>query len=201
MRIFFVLSVIILAPLFALGQDPGQAEDEYVARVRDARDKYRKAVAALIRKAEVVELAVLRFDDVREPKEFGADGSRFPIGPHGKTAGPLKTVMLDEKQRRNLLPVLANQIEKPKIEGDSGKFYPMHGIRVFLTPEQRQQGICIYSSTFSWPMRTFCMQYPDHAEFLAAGRELYGAFNDVLPVPKDENERFKKWFLDQPLVP
>ena len=68
------LLLALVIPLHAFAQDKSP-DEVYGERIEEARAEYRVAIAKQIRGAKIVEIALLRFDDVRKVDLFN-DGAK-----------------------------------------------------------------------------------------------------------------------------
>jgi len=193
-------ALLLLLPVGVCAQDKSP-DEAYGERIDQARAAYRMAIAKQIRQAKIVEVVLLRFDDVRKVDLFNDDESRFPIAPYEATTKVISEKTLPPSERKELLLELANQIEKPEHEGGALCHFPIHGVRVYSDEPSGKpfDSKLIYTGSFCWVCGNFGFTYPDGAEWLDTNDNLKAIFNKLLPVPKEETERFEKKYPTKPI--
>lgn len=191
LTITFLLALV--APLVAFAQEKSP-DEVYGERIEEARAAYRVAIAKQIRGAKIVEIALLRFDDVRKVDLVNDDEQRFPIAPYEATTSVITQRKLTAAEMKPLLLELANQIERPEETGRALCHLPIHGVRVYSDEPSGEpfDSKLLYSGTFCWTCRNFGFEYPDGAVWLHTNAKLKDIFNRLLPVPESEVERFNK---------
>ncbi|MEM6690617.1 MAG: hypothetical protein AAF664_14375 [Planctomycetota bacterium] len=187
---------LLMASLSALASaQEVSPSDNYESQIAHVRIRYRQEIAKQIHSASVVELVLLRFDDLKEAGPFNDDDSRFPITPFGKTTSIISSKTLSASERRQLLQALATQLEKPVHDGGAFCHYPIHGIRILAKPrDEASEGEAIFTGSFCWVCKNFGFTYPDAAEWLDTSSELQDICNKLLPVPAQERARFNATF-------
>jgi len=202
-RILTVLLLVVPVASYAQDKSPDEA---YRERIDQARAEYRVAISNQIRRAKLVEVVLLRFDDLMEDQVFedrllqddlsedDLSRVRFFIAPYEATTSVISEKKLNATESKELLFELANQIAKPAHEGGAFCHFPIHGVRVYSDkPSGEPFGDkLIYSGSFCWVCRNFGFTYPDGAEWLDTNDRLKTIFSKLLPVPKEEIERFEK---------
>lgn len=192
-RIIAVLIIVLSADVFAQEKSPDEVYDE---RIEDARDAYRVAIAKQIRQANFVEVVLLRFDDLREIDLAEDDEERFVVAPYEATTGVITERRLNHAESEELLLALADQVEKAEHKGGALCHFPVHGVRVYsgkpgVEPFESE---LVYSGTFCWACGNFGFSYPDGADWLDTDDRLKAVFSKLLPIPKEEVDRFKKQY-------
>ena len=193
------LLLTLVIPLNAFAQDKSP-DEVYAERIETARAEYRVAIAKQIRGAKIVEIALLRFDDVRKVDLLNDDEQRFPIAPYEATTSVISQRKLTAVEMKPLLFELAKQIERPKHTGGALCHFPIHGVRVYSDEPSGEpfDSKILYSGTFCWACGNFGFEYPDGAEWIETNGKLKDIFNQLLPVPKGEVERFNKTYPSKP---
>ncbi len=187
------LLVALCLPWQALAQAQSP-EKVYDDRIREARAEYRVALARRIRGAKAVEVFLLKFDDVRKENIVEDDDQRFFIAPYEATTAIISRRKLGAAEMQSFLAELADQISRPEHNGGAFCHFPVHGVRIYSddTNGESSGAKMIYSGTFCWECGNFGFEYPDSAQWLDTSKKLKEIFNQVLPIPKSEIERFNK---------
>lgn len=196
--IFLLMTIPILAPAQEVSP-----EAIYQQHIDKARADYRKAIAKKIRDAKEVELLLLRFDDVKDFKKLAGvgevDRGRFPVAPYKATTSVMSAKKFNAVQCKELLLVLAGQIEKPVHSGGAFCHFPIHGVRIYSNERSKDgAGNVVYSGTFCWVCENFGFEYPDGNEWLDTSDTLRDVFNKLLPIPVEEKQRFEKKYPTKP---
>ena len=162
-----------------------EARSSYLNRKREAQKEYRDNLAEMVLKADKIELFLLDFS-MAEVKD--ADAKIFPIAPFqgGSRVLAEKTVL-----PADLAPFKAAIAEVLSAKEDQATVfchYPIHGIRVYRV------GALIFESSLCWTCVNYSLEYPDGPgiETMSQGYgKLKKLFNTVLPIPPEEQARFK----------
>jgi len=195
-----LIAVLLLVVPVAASAQEKSPDDAYGERIDQARTLYRVAVAKQIRQAKIVEVVLLRFDDLREADLLEDDEDRFLVAPYEATTRVISEKTLTSPESKELLLELANQIEKREHEGGAFCHFPIHGVRVYSDEPSGKpfDSKLVYSGTFCWVCGNFGFTYPDGAEWLDTNEKLKTIFGTLLPVPKEESERFEKKYPTKP---
>ena len=190
----WLVAALLVVPGSTSAQEKSP-DEVYLKQVEKARIAYRVALAEQIRQAKVVDVFLLRFDDLRDDRASDDPESRFAIAPYKKTTSMISRKRLNSSQAKELLHALAKQFEKPEHFDQYMCHVPVHGVCIY---SDEDSGIpfdskLVYSGSFSWICRTFGFTYPDDGtEWLDTSRDLETVFNKLLPIPKEELERLEK---------
>lgn len=190
LTIAIFIASFLQANVFAQSKSPREV---YSERIQAARTEYRVAIAKQIRAAKVVEVFLLKFDDVRKEDVLNDDETRFPIGPYQATTSVISQRKLTAEEMKPLLVELADRIAKPDHTGGAFCHFPIHGVRVFAEEHNGDiaNNLPIYSGSFCWECSNFGFEYPDGAEWLDTNDKLQKILSKLMPIPDSETKRFK----------
>lgn len=176
--------VIVAACFSAIGED--DAESIFFADIAKAQQKYRASYAETLRKADRTIVYLVDFE-IKAPSAIGEDSIYIPS--YKKSSKILATKELKDEEGSKMLEALARQVAKPDHTGGAFCHFPIHGIRIYRKGEE------IYEGTFCWACSNFSFAYPGgDSEWLDTSEELKQVFLEVLPIPEEELERFRKKF-------
>lgn len=170
--------------MLAFGDNP---VDIYRADLEKAKAKYRVNQAAFLKDADRVVLYLVSFDGFTNGSLDG-DGDEIHIGPYNQWTKILKKRELGQIDSTKVLTALTKQIVEPEQSGGAFCHYPIHGIRIYKGDEILHEG------TFCWVCCNFGFDYPNDSDWLDTTDELKALFTELLPIPKEELERFYKQY-------
>jgi hypothetical protein len=166
----------------------------YHETMKKAQADFRKALASSLAEATKVEIFLLDFDpkDYPDATHFDWDlyteKDSFPIMPYNSVSRILARKTLTSEQIKTLLPALQMTVSVQKDEGGAACHFPIHGIRVWVGNN------LLFQTSFCWHCGNFFVKYPDETSRWLNIEEpkLQKIFNDLMPIPTAELERFKK---------
>ena len=157
------------------------ASDEYFQEVEAARGKYRAKLAAILEKADAVE--IYQFDGTTEPKApQGQEEHYFPIVPYEQVSKIIARKRLTGDKLLECRKATASLMTEA---GDSGVLchYPAHGLRFVRGKE------VIFETSICWKCQNFYIAYPDDKDASWQGittKELQEFLFRELPLPAEE---------------
>lgn len=199
MKTLILLLTLSLTPTFTFAEAPPrakelarEAERGYIAAVNESRSEYRKQLAKALAEGDKVEVFLLDFelDPSRSTSLFWEENlaeDEFPVLPYRTTTKILARKTLTPEQRLAFLPPLQAVVG---VQGNVGSgamcHLPIHGVRVYSVDTM------IFQSSFCWKCHNFALAYPDRPSWVQIqGNDLFDAFQDILPTPQSELDRFK----------
>ena len=192
MKISTIIGLVLFLPTLFAEDSP---LENYYNRLEKIEAQYRSEYANLLLKADRVVLFIVDFDESSHSKAeedpFGGDPTpgaqgKILITPYKVFTPILKEKVLTEKERFQILPVLARQVAVEEHSGGAFCHFPIHGIRIF------QEDTLLHEGTFCWVCGNFSFSYPRGSTWLDTTKELEQVFSNLLPVPKKELEKFEK---------
>ena len=190
---YMFLVMLMLGSAVTRGQS-NTAEANYLRSVDDARDSYRAAIATRIRTAKSVELFLLKFDGMEATSDIDDSEERFDVEPYLKSTPILKRQRLNTDEAKQVVDVIAKQLEIRDLGGGAMCHFPVHGIRIYAEPfgEHGIETEPMFSSTFCWGCSNFTFSYPGSSGWLAVNDEMQQLMTKLLPIPQDERDRFNR---------
>lgn len=184
MRVLLTITLCLTCAAHARSEaDPS---DVYHRKLAGIEAEYRQAIAKQVLHADRVIVHIVSFDDLSDEDFFGDPKDQISVSPYGKVTKSIKEKELSGKERNELLPALAEQIAKPGHMGGALCHFPVHAVRVYHGER------LIYEGTFCWVCENFGFTYPSGAAWLDTSEEMEAVFNQLLPIPDTELERFRK---------
>ena len=163
--------------------------DAFRSDVHDAEVKFRKSISKMLMAADRVVIYLVDFEGESKEQVDPDDEKSIEIKPYKSRTKIIQKKELAAEDRKNLLKALCEQIAWPNHTGGAFCHYPIHGIRIYQGKELLHEG------TFCWMCANFSFSYPDGGSaWLDTSTELKQIFMSLLPIPKDELERFYKEF-------
>ena len=184
-KIRIKLFTAIFIMLVSLVSAEESIEDIYYNKLLKIQEQYRKGLAKLVLDADKVELSIVSFDkkvsDVFDTEKYvwtsGSDSTPI-ISSKQLTKAEVKEVTIAFSKR--LKSVTRDDISAIDCH------YPIHGLKIWKGDK------LIYEGTFCWVCLNFMLQYPLGSNDISASGDLKKIFNRLLPIPKNELDRFKK---------
>ncbi len=172
--------------MFQIAHAEEEPESVYYEELDLVEAKYRSSKAKMILKASRVVIYLVDFEGSSETDldPFSDKAEAITVIDYERKADVLLSKELDAKQRKNLLGVLSKQIAKPKHGGGAMCHYPIHGIRIY------DDNKILHEGTFCWVCKNFSYNYPRSSSWLDTTPELEKIFNDLMPIPQKELDRF-----------
>jgi hypothetical protein len=151
---------------------------------------YRISLSNRIQSATRGEIFLLDFQPRSERRNeitdtIFPDSALFPIRPYAVATRILKRQKLSESELAQVLTVLPKTIADENREG-SFCHYPIHGIRLYAGDS------LLFETSICYYCRNFYVLFPDGQSSWVGlrGDELQSLFTRLMPVPKDETQRF-----------
>jgi hypothetical protein len=157
---------------------------EFYHGLKAIQATYRVGKAEVLRKADRVVVYVVEFDEIMDQDPFALDDGFIAIAPYGKQTRILSSKAIGGEDRQRLLEVLSDQIAKPDHHGGAFCHFPIHGIRIYAGEALLHEG------TFCWACGNFSFSYPMGSGWLDTNAELEEIFNELVPIPQEELDRF-----------
>ena len=160
-------------------------EDNYYNELYKLQLEYRKEFSRVLLTSDKVEIYIVKFDGVTDIDPFSEDDEKIKISPYNKETKILKKKILSEPEKKKLLHILSQQIENKNQDDGALCHLPIHGIKAYKNNQ------IIFESTFCWKCSNFGFEYPQGNEWLSTNKYLEKVFNDLLPIPQTEIDRFE----------
>ncbi|RYD84979.1 MAG: hypothetical protein EOP84_03915 [Verrucomicrobiaceae bacterium] len=168
-----------------------EADGTYFEEKRVLQEKYRKAVADRVSRADKVEVYLLDFDAQPEGKMgFGhLKEDQFPIPPDEGVSKILSRKILNADELAVFRPALRATLSAKENQDLTLCHFPVHGVRVWAG------NWVVFESSFCWKCQSFYIKYPDKAEWMnLPDPNLERVLRRIMPIPASELERFEKKF-------
>jgi hypothetical protein len=187
----YFIPIVLLFCAYTSFADRQKLIDKFFDGIEGVRADYRKSYSKDLKKCDRVTIYLLDFDDIKETRDpFSGEKEekqRMRICRYGDRAvAILKEKKLNEKEKERILTVIAKQVSVEEQYGGAFCHFPIHGIRAY-SGEQ-----LLLESTFCWVCGNFGFEYPDGSQWLDTTGQMEEIFNEYLPIPQSEIERFRK---------
>ncbi len=190
-----ILSIMLLGSFGAFA-DMQMPAEKFFKELEIVRAEYRQEFSKELVKCDRVYIYLVDFDDITDTYDpsSGDDEKRIRIHPYEhQSTKVLLRKELTEAETKRMLPILADQISVETQYGGAFCHYPIHAIKAYSGDR------LLLESTFCWKCSNFGFEYPRGAQWLDTTKEMEAVFNQILPIPESESERFQKKYFSPPI--